>query len=88
MAARLDALEEAAQVRGQALAHARQRGVVGQAQLVQQAALAEEGHPVVRPAVGLRRAANGVVHREAELARLRVLILPCTSTVPWLVSIA
>ena len=82
MAARLDALEEAAQVCGEALAHARQRGVVGQAQLVQQAALAEEGHPVAQPAVRLWRAADGVVHREAELACPRVLILPCSPTAP------
>ena len=81
--ARLDALEEAVQVCSQALAHARQRHVIGQAELVAQAALAEEGHPVVHPAIGLRRAANRVVHRETELACSRVLILLCTRTTPW-----
>jgi hypothetical protein len=73
--ARLDALEEAVQVRGQALAHAAQRAVVGEPQLVQQAALAEEGHPGRQPAVRLRGAADCVVHSEAEAARRRVRVL-------------
>jgi hypothetical protein len=42
---------------------------------VPQPPLPEEVHPVAHPAVGLRRAANGVVDREAEPALPRVLVL-------------
>jgi hypothetical protein len=57
------------------------REVATKAHLVQQAVLAEEVDPVRRPGVQLRRAANGVVYREAKLAVavLHTTAARCTS---------
>mmetsp|Transcript_19773 Transcript_19773/g.53295 ORF Transcript_19773/g.53295 Transcript_19773/m.53295 type:complete len:251 (-) Transcript_19773:202-954(-) len=54
--------------------HARELGAARALHLVVHAALAEEVHPLTRPRVELGGAANGVVHREAKLARSRLLV--------------
>ena len=72
------ALKQLWQPRAQRLAQALQRRLLRQRALRAQPLLREELHPAERaafsaPAVALRRAANGVVHREAEAPRASLL---------------
>mmetsp|Transcript_6781 Transcript_6781/g.19553 ORF Transcript_6781/g.19553 Transcript_6781/m.19553 type:complete len:232 (-) Transcript_6781:84-779(-) len=71
----LDALEQAVQVAHQDISQLTHLPVTGQLQLRLQAPLPEEVHPVVHPAIVLRRAPYGVIDGKSKqsLGSLRVL---------------
>mmetsp|Transcript_9016 Transcript_9016/g.21701 ORF Transcript_9016/g.21701 Transcript_9016/m.21701 type:complete len:218 (+) Transcript_9016:414-1067(+) len=68
----LDAFEEAVELGAQLLPHGHELPVPGEAELVHEPLVAEEGDPVLPPGVGLARAPAGVVDGEAELPGGRV----------------